>query len=206
MNKLFFLLLFCCPLIPVAATEQELIAKKATTCMACHGPQGISANPEWPNLAGQNTTYLRKQLLDLQKGTDRSNPLMSGVLAALTPEDIDDLAAYYAKMTPAAGTSGQNEQQLKRGEQLYRLGDSEFHITACSACHGPTGSGNDAAGFPALSGQHAQYTLLQLHAFKEGKRSNDLNQIMHYVCKSMDKKDMEAVALYIEHLNMNSKG
>ncbi|MDI1352043.1 MAG: c-type cytochrome [bacterium] len=165
---------------------------------ACHGEQGASANQEWPNLGGQHPQYMLKQLKELQQGSVRNAPTMSAILASLNDKDMDDLAAYYAKMPIAAGATP--KQYVQRGQQLYRGGDFNKHITACIACHGPNGKGNNQAGFPLLSGQHAAYTVLQLRAFKEGKRTNDLNHIMQDISKRMSDDDMEAVAHYIEGL------
>jgi cytochrome c553 len=171
---------------------------KAAMCSGCHGSQGNSLNNEWPNLAGQHQPYLLKQLKDLQQGTTRNAPTMTPLLAHFNEQEMDDLAAYYAKMPKAEGSTP--KQFVVRGEQLYRGGDFEKHITACIACHGPQGTGNAQAGFPLLSGQHAAYTIMQLQAFKNGKRTNDLNHIMQDISKRMSNDDMEAIAHYIEGL------
>lgn len=190
MKKLIFILIFCC---------SNLYAEdKIMLCAACHGPKGISSNPQWPNLAGQHSTYLAKQLRDMKIGTLRNPSTMAGIVASLSQQDIDDLAGYYAKMTAADGATKQ--QFLKRGEQLYRGGDMTKHITACIACHGPKGTGNAQAGFPHLAGQHAMYTMMQLNAFKKGSRTNDLNHIMQDISNRMSDEDIEAVAHYIEGL------
>jgi cytochrome c553 len=171
---------------------------KTLICSACHGLQGISANPEWPNLAGQNSTYLIKQLNDMKAGTHRSASSMAGIVASLDQQDIDALAVYYAKMPAAQGSTP--KQFIKRGEQLYRGGDLSKHITACIACHGPKGTGNAQAGFPLIAGQHAAYTIMQLNAFKKKSRTNDLNHIMHDISSRMNDDDIEAIAHYIEGL------
>ena len=189
MNKLLFiLLLFSATLF---AEDKRLI------CAACHGAHGISVNPQWPNIAGQNSHYFSKQLNDMK--TARRDPgTMAGILNTFSEQDIDDLAEYYAKMPAAQGVTAQ--QFLKRGQQLYRGGDMSMRITACIACHGPKGTGNNQAGFPQIAGQHARYTIEQLTAFKEKKRTNDLNHIMQDISGRMSKEDIEAVAHYIEGL------
>jgi len=198
MKKLALAFILCSPVIIYADESSQLIQNKALICAACHGQQGVSSNPEWPNLAGQNEKYFIKQIHDLKQGTLRSAPTMTAIIATLTPQDIDDLAVYYAKMPITQSTTA--KKQVQRGEQLYRGGDFSKHITACIACHGPKGTGNAQAGFPVLSGQHAGYTIMQLQAFKDGKRTNDLNHIMQDICGRMDQDDMEAVAHYIEGL------
>ena len=190
MKKLFFILIFF--------TGSLVAQDKTALCAACHGSEGISANPQWPNLAGQNSTYFTKQLKDMIAGTHHAASVMAGIVASLTPQDIDDLATYYAKMPGAQGVTP--KIYLKRGEQLYRGGDISKHITACIACHGPKGTGNAQAGFPLIAGQHADYTIAQLNAFKAKSRTNDLHHIMQDISSKMNDEDIEAIAHYIEGL------
>ena len=198
MKKLALIFILCSPIVLFAQNNPTSGQNKSIVCAACHGPKGVSTNPEWPNLAGQNNKYLVKQLQDLKQGTVRIAPTMTALIASLSQQDMDDLAAYYAKMPIAQGSTP--KKFVQRGEQLYRGGDFNKQITACIACHGPKGTGNAQAGFPVLSGQHASYTAMQLQAFKDGKRSNDLNHIMQDICGRMSQDDMEAVAHYIEGL------
>lgn len=198
MKKLAHVFILCAPLVLYAQGNPEIGKKKAEICAACHGPQGISTLKKWPNLAGQHEKYLVKQLNDLKQGTWRRSAAMTPLMAQFSEQDIDDFAAYYAKMAKAEGSTP--EKYLQRGQQLYRGGDFNKHITACIACHGPKGAGNAQAGFPMLSGQHAAYTAMQLKEFKNGKRKNDLNHIMQDICSKMSTDDMNAVAHYIEGL------
>ncbi|STX50119.1 cytochrome c4 [Legionella busanensis] len=184
----------------VQAADKTLVAPaKAATCVACHGPEGNSTNPLWPNIAGQHALYLEKQLYDYKKVKTRNVPVMTAIAATLTDQDIKELSTYYAKLPLTQGATPQ--KYVKQGEAIYRGGDLSKHITACIACHGPKGTGNAQANFPVLSGQHAQYTISQLQAFKEGKRSNDLNEIMRDISHRMSPEDMEAVAYYIQGLH-----
>lgn len=199
MKKLALVLILCSPPVLFAQENpQEPAQNKSAVCTACHGPQGISMNPEWPNLAGQHEKYFVKQLNDIKEGKLRPVPTMTAIVANLNEQDMDDLAAYYAKMPITEGSTP--KKYLQRGEQLYRGGDLNKHIAACIACHGPKGTGNAQAGFPLLSGQNAAYTVMQLQAFKDGKRTNDLNQIMQDISSKMSSEDMEAVAYYIQGL------
>lgn len=198
MKKLALALFLCSPMIIYAQDNPQSGVDKALVCTACHGPQGIGTTPEWPNLAGQHEQYLIKQMNDIKDGKHRNVPTMTGVIANFSEQDIHDLAVYYAKMPLPEGSTP--KKYLERGEQLYRGGDLSKHISACIACHGPKGTGNEQAGFPVLSGQHAAYTIMQLQAFKDGKRTNDLNHIMQDISARMSQDDMEAVAHYIEGL------
>lgn len=171
----------------------------ASTCLACHGVTGNTNNPLWPNLAGQHSRYTMKQLQDFKKGTQRKNALMQAIVTPLSNADMQELAKFYAKMPVAIAYTP--KQYLNRGEQLYRGGDLTKHISACIACHGPQGEGYADAGFPRLSGQHAAYTIEQLHAFKNKTRHNDLNGIMRDISKRMNDDDIKAVAWYIQGLH-----
>lgn len=204
----------------MAAGNVEVGAEKAVVCAACHGQQGISVNPEWPNLAGQSEKYILKQLQDFKSG-ERQNPVMMGQVASLTEEDMANLAAYFAAQEPApAATNGvgdEPDEMLALGQAIYRGGDMEAGVPACAACHGPTGAGIAPAAFPRVSAQHAQYTRNQLLAFhsaahEEGlasdankaaitMRANDPNQMMRGVAGNMTPKQIEAVSYYIQGLN-----
>jgi cytochrome c553 len=182
-----------------AAVPSSPVPEKASLCVACHGPQGNSINPQWPNIAGQHPSYFLKQLHDFKQGKTRNAPTMTTIVRSLSEEDMVALADYYSKLPVAKGSTPQ--KYLARGEKLYRGGDMDKHITACLACHGPQGLGNDQANFPLLSGQNAAYTIQQLQAFKDKTRTNDLNSIMHDISSRMDKDDMEAVSYYIQGLH-----
>ncbi|KTD20940.1 cytochrome c4 [Legionella lansingensis] len=200
MKKILFAVVLCwASAINAAAEQTNTVVEKTALCVACHGQQGISVNPQWPNLAGQHASYLLKQLKDYKNITTRNVPVMTAIVANLSDADMAALAEYYAKQPLGEGATP--EKYLKRGEQLYRGGDFKKHITACIACHGPRGTGNGQAGFPLLSGQHAPYTIQQLQAFKDKKRSNDLNAIMRDISERMSQEDMEAVAYYIQGLH-----
>jgi cytochrome c553 len=198
MKKLALCIILCWPLTNYAIDPAQSVAEKAKVCSACHGDQGISPQAIWPNLAGQHPTYFIKQIKDIKQGSSRNVPTMSGIVASLTEQDISELASYYSAMPRAEGKTP--KKYLARGEQIYRGGDFEQQISACIACHGPRGNGNGEAGFPILAGQHSAYLVLQLQAYKEGKRTNDLNHIMQDISKRMSQDDMEAVAHYIEGL------
>jgi len=198
MKKMAFVLALSASCTLYAAGDYQAGQEKSTLCTACHGPAGVSVMPEWPSLAGQHANYMKKQLHDYQEGKHRQAGIMASIVAQLSEQDISDLATYYAKQPVPEGTTSQ--KYLKRGEQLYRGGDFDKHITACIACHGPTGRGNAQAGFPVIAGQQIGYTVQQLQAFKDKARSNDLNAIMRDISSRMDKDDMTAVANYLHGL------
>ena len=201
MPKLFLpvqfclLALFICP--NVFAGNPDAGKAKSQLCAACHGADGNSPNPAWPNLAGQNEEYLIKQLMDFKSGK-RKNAQMSPMASPLTSQDVDDLAAYFAAQTHKKSVAKSGD--IEMGETLYRAGNLKTGVAACMACHGPTGAGNPAAKYPALAGQHADYTVLQLKAFKDGSRNNDANSIMRVIAGKMTDAEIDAVAGYIQGL------
>jgi cytochrome c553 len=172
---------------------------RALTCMACHGAEGNSVSPMWPNLAGQGAPYILAQLKAFKDGS-RSDPLMSSQAMMLSDEDMANLAVYFESL-PAAAQSVADERLLSRGEALYRGGNKKEEAAACLACHGPTGRGNPAAKYPALKGQHAAYTAKQLNDYANAVRTTDgKTRIMQDIAANLDKKDIAALSSYVQGL------
>jgi len=171
---------------------------KSATCAGCHMPDGNSANPLWPKLAGQHPSYLRKQIMDFKTGV-RKDPTMSAMAAPLSEEDADDLAAWFTSQQQTPGTA--DPQQVALGQRIYRGGNAETGVAACTACHGPTGGGNPAANFPKISGQHAAYLEKALKDFRAGDRANDAGKMMRGVAAKMSDKEIAAVAQFVQGLN-----
>ncbi|MGH8645271.1 MAG: c-type cytochrome [Gammaproteobacteria bacterium] len=182
-----------------AQGDVEAGKAKSAVCAACHGPDGNSLAPQWPKLAGQHAAYLEKQLADFKAGK-RADPAMGPVAASLSDDEIPDLAAYYAQQEIAVGKAAKEHVAL--GRAVYHGGVQSSGVPACMACHGPSGKGNPAAGFPALRGQHAEYTEKQLQAYASGQRSNDgEGAIMRDIAARLSSKEMQAVAAYIQGLH-----
>ncbi|MHB9100098.1 MAG: c-type cytochrome [Sulfuricella sp.] len=169
-----------------------------TVCVACHGADGNSPAPANPKLASQHPEYLYKQLANFKSG-ERKNAIMTGMAAALSPEDMKNLAAYYGgqKQTPAAA---KDKALAAQGERIYRGGVAATGVPACSGCHGPAGSGIPTM-FPRLAGQHGEYIETQLKNFRTGERANDPGKMMQMVALKMSDQDMKAVAEYISGLH-----
>lgn len=172
---------------------------KSLTCSACHGADGNSVNAEWPSLAGQHQLYTERQLRAYKDGS-RSNVLMTGMALGLTEADIADLSAYYAAQEPAPLTA--DPALVSRGARIYRGGVAESGVSACIACHGPSGHGNPLAGYPSIAGQHATYIVMTLKEYSADKRKTDahLNQMMRNVSAQLREEEMQAVASYIQGL------
>lgn len=183
----------------IAAGDVEAGKTKSVVCAACHGPAGNSpANPVWPKLAGQHASFIEKQLKDFKSGA-RKDPTMTGMAMPLSEEDMADLAAFFASLPRQNGIAAQD--QIDMGEKIYRAGNAKSGVSACMACHGPAGSGNPQANFPAIAGQHAPYTEKALKDFRSGERANDTSKMMQGVAESMTDKEIAAVAQYIQGLH-----
>lgn len=196
-------------------------AGKVEACVACHGVDGKGLNPEWPRLAGQNAAYTAKQLTEFKSGL-RKDPVMAPQAANLSEQDILDIAAYYESMEKVfdfAGVTADEDvtdELLTRGENLYRGGDLARGITACTACHGPTGLGVAPSAYPMISGQYKEYISAQLKAFRLGAlideqastsnpaamtyRDNDPGRMMRSIAVKLTDRDIEALSYYVQGL------
>lgn len=169
-----------------------------TVCAGCHGPDGNSVVPTYPKLAGQHAEYIAKQLTEFKKN-DRKNPIMLGMAAGLSPEDMKNLGAYFSAQKPAPGTAG-DKNLIPFGQKIYKGGIAATGVPACAGCHGPDGSGIPAQ-FPRLAGQHADYIMAQLMTFRTGERANDAAKMMRTIAVRMTDQEMKEVAQYISGLN-----
>lgn len=189
------------------SAQADLEAGKATSqmCVACHGVDGNAATPINPKLAGQHASYLAKQLHDFKLNMTsggkqgRVDPVMSAMAMPLSEQDMANVAAYFASLP--ISTTAVSQQVADKGHALYNAGDAQRGITACVACHGPTGNGTELSGFPKISGQNAAYTKLQLEKFRQGQRSNDLNSMMRDIAKQLSDDDIDVLAEYLSGLH-----
>lgn len=191
---------------PTIATGDAEKGKEIATgiCAGCHNPDGNSIIPNNPILAGQYAKYTAKQLNDFKPGDDkpakRENPIMVSMVANLSGDDMENLAAYYAQQKPQAGIRNtKKESVLELGKKMHLSGNLENAIPACSSCHSVTGQGIPPH-YPRLKGQHATYIYAQLQAFRQGTRNNDLNSSMQTIVSRMSVKEMKAVSEYISTL------
>jgi len=182
-----------------AAKAQSIVNQ---VCAACHAADGNSQIAVNPKLAGQIPEYLHKQLTNFKpaagKKAERDNPVMAGMVASLSPEDMRNLSAYYAGQAAKPGAA-KSKDLVALGQRIYRGGIASEGIAACASCHGPNGAGMPAQ-YPRLSGQHAEYIEAQLKAFRSGARVNDPNASMRGVAGRLSDREIEAVADYIAGL------
>ena len=183
-----------------AAGDAAAGADKVAVCAGCHGADGNSMVPTFPNLAGQGEKYFVKQIADFKAMTTRKNDTMMGMAMTIaTDQDAADIAAFYAAQK-LNSTAVSDESKLAKGREIYKGGNMQTGVPACQGCHGPTGAGNSAAGYPQLKGQHVDYTKAQLHAFRDASRSNDDREVMRNALPRITDAEIEAVAHYIASL------
>lgn len=180
---------------------------KAAVCGACHGADGNSMVSMFPKLAGQGESYIAKQIHDIKSGA-RSVPQMAGITDNLSEQDIADIAAYFSSKKVQPGTAKKDMVEL--GQKIYRAGKAEAGVPACAGCHGANGLGMPDAGFPSLSGQHADYVEAQLKAFRSAgradetgaKRTNDgETMIMRTTASRLSDGEIKALSSYINGLH-----
>ena len=170
-------------------------ASYGAVCAACHAADGNSTIPLQPKLAGQHSEYLVKQLREFKDGK-RNDPVMKGFATALSDGDMKNIAAWLHTQAPKNGFS-KDKDLIALGERIYRGGIQERQIAACAGCHSPNGAGIPAQ-YPRLSGQHAEYTVKSLVAFRDGTRTNSIP--MTQVAAKLNDREIKAVADYIAGL------
>jgi cytochrome c553 len=192
----------------LAAGNADAGKTKAATCLACHGADGNSIAPTFPNLAGQGEAYMVKQLKDFKSGK-RKDPTMTAMVMALDEQAMADIGAFYATQKLKPGQA--DPKQVDAGKLIYQGGVMETNVPACMGCHGPTGSGNPGAIYPQLSSQKSTYIEKQLKDFRNAAqnpdqestpvgRQNDPSALMRNAVKLLNDYQIKAVAQYIQGL------
>lgn len=177
---------------PPGVTTQKALQN----CVICHGADGNSTSPNFPRLAGQQTSYFEDQLKAFRNKTRAdadARDYMWGWAAPLRDETIKELAAYFATQKPVPGKPGDAELMAK-GKHIYEDGVPARNILACASCHGPNAEG--AALFPRLAGQHAVYLKKQLKVFYSGQRPAAV--AMHAIVAALTPDDIEAIAVFLQ--------
>ena len=181
------------------AKAQQLVTQ---VCAACHAADGNSAIPANPVIAAQHPQYAFKQLVNFKaeggKPAERPSPVMTGIVANLSRDDMANLAAYFAGQQLKPRTA-RDPDLVKLGQDIYRGGILKKGVAACASCHGANGAGVPAQ-FPRLAGQHAQYTIEELKQFRSGERANDPNRMMRLIAEKLSDREIAAVAEFIQGL------
>lgn len=195
-------LLFSLSALAISAGDPAKGQEKSMTCQGCHGPDGNSLGPQYPNLAGQHAGYLSKQLHNFQSG-ERKDPTMTSMAATVNDEDIKDITAFFNSQklkTAEIEAQSFDPQLLMVGRKIYKGGNMYSGVPACAGCHGAHGAGNAPGKFPRLDGQKIEYVTKQLKDFAAATRSNDPRSIMQNIASRLSEKEIKAVATYIRSL------
>ena len=153
---------------------------------------------QWPTLAGQRESYLFDQLEHIKDG-ERVIASMMGLLDAYDYDDLRDMAAYYAAQKVKVGQA--DKSNLALGEKIYRAGNLDSGVPACTGCHGAKGKGIESAGYPMLSGQKAEYVVTSLVAYQNGQRGHDSKgKSMQGIAARLTLEEIQAVANYVSGL------
>lgn len=164
-------------------------------CASCHGADGNSGSPAYPKLAQQHPEYLVKQLQEYKSGK-RNNAIMKGFASALSDDDMKNIS-YWVTTKKVKPGFAKDKELVALGERIYRGGISDRQVPACAGCHSPNGAGIPSQ-YPRLGGQHADYSIAQLTAFRDGVRKNNLP--MTQVAAKMNDREIRAVSDYIAGL------
>ena len=169
-------------------------------CSLCHGVHGVSASPNFPNLAAQQPDYLIAQLTEFRSHSRRDPEgfeYMWGIARKLTDDQIAGIAAYYGAQPPTAPRPQPGVARVEAGRKLFAAGAPERGIPACSSCHGDRGQG--LATFPRIAGQHGDYIVKQLLVFKRTDQRPD-GPAMQAVAHQLTPADIENAAAFLQTL------
>jgi len=199
------LVVICAAYVPLGqAAEQAAKADPAqaqqivtNVCAACHAADGNSVSPVNPVLAGQHADYTAKQLANFKSG-ERRNPIMVGMAATLSPQDMNNIGAYFEAQKPKT-RAARNPDLVKLGQQIYRGGIAAKGIAACASCHGPNGAGIPAQ-FARVAAQYSEYSAAQLQAFRTGERANDPGKMMRTIAARLSDQEIKSVSEYMAGL------
>ncbi len=165
-------------------------AKATEVCGACHGENGISQTENIPSLAGQLDQYIQWQLVYFRAGS-RKNEQMQPVVEPLNNEDIRNLGAYFASLTPSKAPPDDNPDLSEKGKQAA-VG------RRCASCHTDSFAGTKAVA--RIAGQREEYLVKALHDYKSGVRSGGGQAAMADVAYPLSEEEITALAHYLAHL------
>lgn len=183
--------------MPEGDVERGRALNKSMMCASCHGEAGIAPTQNWPHVAGQKADYTYKIMLDYKSGLrdeDNRSVMMKTLAQMMNEQQMSDIAAYYASL-PLPTSAKEKNEALATAEQLVRKGDRKRMITPCASCHGLHGQGGIFAA-SALAGQNKPAFIRAMQLYKNGKRNNDVNQVMSQFAKKLTDNEIEQLAEY----------
>ncbi len=180
-------------------TDQQVAELEGTkhVCSSCHGYEGRSISPTFPNLAGQQEEYLENQLhafRDHTRADPHAHTYMWGMAARLGDATITGLAKFYSTQKPADPETA-DPKDVQAGRVIFENGIDARSVPACQNCHGAQGEG--AGAIPRLADQHADYIDAQLNAFASNSRANEM---MHENSKNLTPDEARELAAYVSGL------
>jgi len=191
--------------LPAGDAERGSAVNQQMFCASCHGDKGVAPTQNWPHLAGQKAAYTAKMMLDYQsrlRSGNRGADLMHDIAVMMTPQQVADVAAFYAAQ-PAPRKDGTprpaGRPQGLSAEQLVRKGDPARLITPCASCHSTRGQGGKFEA-SALAGQNPLYFVRTLLDYQSGVRHNDAVKGMAAFAKKLTRDEIEALATYYADL------
>src|ERR1700731_4217178 len=176
---------------PALAADLAAGKEKAELCVGCHGENGISQTENIPSLAAQPDQFIQWQLVFFRSGA-RKNELMQPIAEQISNEDIRNLGAYFASLTPPKSAT------LDDNPDLSQKGAQAAAGRRCPSCHTDTFSGTKAVA--RLAGQREEYLVKALHDYKSGVRSGGAGAAMTDVAYPLSDEEIEALAHYLAHL------
>lgn len=188
--------------LPKGNAERGQGVQQQMFCASCHGDQGVAPTKNWPHLAGQKAAYTAKMLMDYRDRRHLPNQgaaLMHDLAVMMTPQQIADVAAYYAQQKAPQDDGTPRPTAKLNPEQLVRKGDPARLLTPCASCHSTRGRGGKFEA-PALAGQNPLYFVRTMLDYQNGHRHNDAAQGMRTFAQRLSREEIEALATYYADL------
>ncbi len=171
---------------------------KSELCQGCHGETGVSLDDMVPNLAGQYSRYIAKELRDFQSGA-RTHQIMSALALTINDAELIDIATFFASQKKMQGNGPEGNPV---GKKIFLKGDVPRKIPPCETCHGVNGKGRapNISTFPVIGGQHKGYLRAQLINWRSGERLNSPGNIMSQIAENLTDAEIDALADYLSGL------
>ena len=176
---------------PAGAADIAAGKEKAELCVGCHGEGGISQMENIPSLAAQPDLFIQWQLVFFRAGT-RTNEQMQPIVEQINNDDIRNLGAYFASLTPPKATKPDDNPDLSTKGAQAAAG------RRCASCHTDSYAGTKAVA--RIAGQREEYLLKALHDYKSGVRSGGGMAAMADVAYPLSEEEIVALAHYLAHL------
>src|SRR5436190_10492095 len=177
--------------LAAGAADNAAIKEKAAVCSGCHGENGISQTENLPSLAGQPDQFIQWQLVYFRAGT-RKNEQMQPVIEQINNEDIRNLGAYFASLTPPKNPKPDDDPDLSKKGAQAAAG------RRCASCHTDSYAGTKAVA--RVAGQREEYLVKALRDYKSGQRSGGGQAAMAEVAHPLSEEEITALAHYLAHL------